>query len=408
MTAARQTPQRARRPNWAWLLTVLLLQGCSAPPPAPPAASGDKLQWQAVRAADTAVAYRSFMQTHPTSARAALAERALARIEADRAYAELGGSDATYDALEAFLQRHATATQASAAYARIRQRWERDRLAAVDAELDGAIRAGTAKALEDFIERHPHSSRLPDARKALLRWASNPAFEALRERFARDVQREVAQRARRGSEPEPAAPLLVFFHARTDEAMSHLVFMDESHAYLRIPAGKAAEKLPDRYELLELRGISPYATFVLYLSSADMADEKAFERSANQLITAFLRIRCEVLGPKPCSQARSFLMPDTFASERKEKWIASWSRTLQEATVRRPRFGTPARYTDAALPTWSGSEFHRAYVDFMCRHVMGPRTQERQAAVGILASIDEPEGNRCLFAGGAAADRALR
>ena len=389
-------------------VALVLLQACSAPPPAPPAVSDEKLQWQAARTADTAAAYRGFIQAHPNSLRVGLAEQGLARIEADRAYAELGAADASYEALEAFLQRHATARQASAAYERIRQRWERDRLAAVDAELERAVRAGSAKALEDFIERHPQSSRLPDARKALLGRSSNPAFEALRERLARDVQQTLAQRARRGSEPEPPAPLLVFFHARTDEAESHLVFMNQDHAYLRIPAGKAAGKLPDRYELLELRGIAPYATFVLYLSSADMADEKAFESSANRLITAFLRIRCEVLGPEPCSQARSFLMPDTFASERKEKWVANWSRTLLEATARRPRFGTPTPYSDAPLPSWSGSEFHLAYVDFICRRVMGPRTPERQAAVAILGAIAVPEGNRCLLAGGAAADRALR
>jgi hypothetical protein len=359
-----------------------------------------KLDWQAAQKAGTRSAFERFIQDHAQSGLVRDAEQGIQRIEAQEAYAELTGREASVFDLESYLLKYPASQQSAAAYARARQRWAKDRLAAVDAELAAALSSGTARALESFIERHPTSGKLGQARKALQPLSPNAAYASVRSLLVQDIVKE-----KRPAKESPLAPPrleLVFFHARTSESKSYIVFKDHEHNYLKWAEHKAVEKLPPSFELLELRGIEPMSTFVVYFSDADVSDLKALEISWWYVLRRFMEMRCDLIKPTPCNSREAYLRPDSYPLEKQARWSTAFMATLQDMTRRRPEFGTQPRYVNLPEPRWEDSDFHARYLEQLCRQVAGAPGVLKPAAVSTLAAIDTPAGNRCLFAAGLA------
>lgn len=397
----KNTHSLHRWSTWARraVLAVLVYACCLAHAQPVSPVNLERDEWRAANTANTAEAYRRYAAKYPTYYRAAQALDLATLLEGDTDYGLLAESDASFDSLAAYLGRYPASRQSVAAYRRLRARWERDRSDAMEAEFAAAMASGRAEALELFIERNRRSSRLPEARKALDSLRPNRAFGELKAVLAKRL--EGARRSTR-SEPTDPSHLTIYFPARTSDPASTIVYKDLNLLFSQISADGKNQRLPDDFELVELRGINALDTFVLFLADKDIADAAAFKKTLNVLTTAYFRKLCEALqvGQALCRKYKFVFQSDSLVIQPQARQL-DLDQILRrdiEAASARPTFGTQPHYAPEAK--WDEHPFQRRYVAQLCQLLGGPPGAIKRLAVETLSAVKSAAGNRCAYEAG--------
>lgn len=370
--------------------------GCAIvplPTPAMPEVS-EKDHWRQAQAEDTRDAYQRFLADHPTSPLAANAALKIQNMDATVAFRELEGSHVPSEAYESFLRKYPLSEHSVRAYLAMRERWTQEPIEAENFALAAAISQGTAKALEDFIAQHPNSSKLNEARKALEPLVPNTGYLSTLQSFNEYIKKQ--ERASKDPQPAKSRFRLVFFHARTTESASHIIYKQRDYNYYKVihyydedSWRERSERLPSTYELLELRGIEPMSTLVLYISDSALSNNTLLEWSVSKLIGKFWEAHCLsrtsdfpelAVGTTPsvssaprsdCLHEEMYLIPDgTLPEITSGKAKGASFDTLREATKRRPAFGTHPIYLQPVQPPprrWEDSLLHVPYIDELCQ-----------------------------------------
>lgn len=405
------------------------LTGCSIVQIPTPAMSvvSEKDHWRQAQAEDTRDAYQRFLREHPTSPLAANAAWKIQNMDATVAFRGVDGPHTSSQAYESFLHKYPISEHPVRAYLAMHKRWMQEPIEAENAALDAAIAQGTARALEDFIAQHPNSSKLNYARKALEPLVPNTGYLSTLKSVNEYIEKE--EWARKDPQAAKSRFRLVFFYARTTESASHIVYKQRDYNYYKViyderRRRQGSERLPSTYELLELRGIEPMSTLVLYISDSDLSNNRLLELSVRKLLGKFWEDRCLsrtsdfpelAVGTTPsvssvprsdCQDEGYYATPDGILPEIKSgKTKGDVFDKLREATKRRPTFGTQPIYLQPVQPAprrWEDSLLHVRYIDELCQELGSDVPAIRRTAVSTLSKIDPARGNRCLFMAGLA------
>lgn len=382
-----------------WGNAASLLVGCASPSPDP--ATLALQAWPAASKAGTTQALNEYIARFPDSPHAGEAISKLRVLERHAAYKrafEIG----TPAALEKVLADHPAASEAPGAYDALQRLFVQSETGRMEREWAAIGASDAVASLVSFVQRHPNSPHVQQARERMQRIAPDPGFaDHIRGLAKIDAEGAAENKSSRGDPTE----LFGFYPALSAEPSMSLIFKDRSQRYQRIVLGSSKPSpLGPGDEYTQLRGVAPFAGFILLIDQAHVTAPQLLWDDFGRLFAQFGRERCSGQSPG-CETVRKVSAPighrnyphKNSAVEHADLWV--------QIARSQPAFGlrvdaqSPARFEDSAFA-----------VEHLARlRALTGSADRGEVLAGVVAMLHVPgeRSTQALYELGAAQSTAL-